>query len=347
MIRTPESRSSMLPTRIVATLDAYSLRLDHRLHDKLSLFGRYSYSPSSSVARATAAETSARSVPAKITTQSATGWWNVVALPHHIRWTCDSTSARRSAGALPIWMGLEEPFLLNALPFPAASQTAIASFSLHFPASCSGCARPTGRQRAEADQFGRHGFDANEAATRSSWAATFRRLSANLRHSGLCTETYFKMLLRPLQATQLPNACVLWPERGLAPSQSWALCAGHVAGNQKSDANLRGPLGSRRGSFVRSIPLPAVTGLQSPGSFSSGSWPHPERHLSRQLTATLRLAWCRIPVSPSQNWPTCLAAEGSGASSTTWRLPEVGNAVQIGVYPFGATNYLLGRSFPR
>ena len=30
-----------------ASLDAYSLRVDHKLNDKLTLFGRYSYSPSS------------------------------------------------------------------------------------------------------------------------------------------------------------------------------------------------------------------------------------------------------------------------------------------------------------
>ena len=35
-----------------ASLDAYSLRLDHRLTDKVTMFGRYSYSPSSIVQRA-------------------------------------------------------------------------------------------------------------------------------------------------------------------------------------------------------------------------------------------------------------------------------------------------------
>ena len=34
-----------------ASLDAYSLRLDHRLNDKLALFGRYNYSPSSIIPR--------------------------------------------------------------------------------------------------------------------------------------------------------------------------------------------------------------------------------------------------------------------------------------------------------
>jgi len=53
------------------------LRLDHRFHDKLSLFGRYSYSPSSSVARGTGSGNLSSVVPAKITTQSATagGTW--------------------------------------------------------------------------------------------------------------------------------------------------------------------------------------------------------------------------------------------------------------------------------
>jgi hypothetical protein len=34
-----------------ATLDAYSLRLDHRLNNRLNVFGRYNYSPSETVER--------------------------------------------------------------------------------------------------------------------------------------------------------------------------------------------------------------------------------------------------------------------------------------------------------
>jgi Carboxypeptidase regulatory-like domain/TonB dependent receptor len=56
-----------------ATLDAYSIRIDHKLADKLNLFGRYNYSPSEVIQRG-AGGNSALSVlfPAKITLQTAT-----------------------------------------------------------------------------------------------------------------------------------------------------------------------------------------------------------------------------------------------------------------------------------
>jgi hypothetical protein len=54
-----------------ATLDAYSLRIDHRLKDKLSLFGRYNYSPSSAEQRGTRGALS-NVYTSRITTQTAT-----------------------------------------------------------------------------------------------------------------------------------------------------------------------------------------------------------------------------------------------------------------------------------
>ncbi|MGH9511448.1 MAG: TonB-dependent receptor domain-containing protein [Terriglobales bacterium] len=56
-----------------ATLDAYSLRIDHRMNEKLSLFGRYNYSPSVINQRA-AGGSQALSVqfPSRITTLTAT-----------------------------------------------------------------------------------------------------------------------------------------------------------------------------------------------------------------------------------------------------------------------------------
>jgi len=57
-----------------ASLDAYSLRIDHRLNQKLTLFGRYNYSPSQIASRGGATGLSALSVVEtdKITTQTAT-----------------------------------------------------------------------------------------------------------------------------------------------------------------------------------------------------------------------------------------------------------------------------------
>jgi hypothetical protein len=57
-----------------ATLDAYSIRIDHKLSDRLSLFGRYNYSPSEFTVRGASNGLSALSVtqPSNITTWTAT-----------------------------------------------------------------------------------------------------------------------------------------------------------------------------------------------------------------------------------------------------------------------------------
>jgi hypothetical protein len=57
-----------------ATLDAYSIRIDHKLNDRLSLFGRYNYSPSEFTVRGAANGISALSVtqPSNITTWTGT-----------------------------------------------------------------------------------------------------------------------------------------------------------------------------------------------------------------------------------------------------------------------------------
>jgi hypothetical protein len=55
-----------------ASLDAYSLRVDHRLSSKLALFGRYNYSPSKIAQRGSGAFTLNTVQSASITTQTAT-----------------------------------------------------------------------------------------------------------------------------------------------------------------------------------------------------------------------------------------------------------------------------------
>jgi hypothetical protein len=55
-----------------STLDAYSLRVDHRISDKLSIFGRYNYSPSELTNRANAANPLSSLLTSRIKTQTGT-----------------------------------------------------------------------------------------------------------------------------------------------------------------------------------------------------------------------------------------------------------------------------------
>ena len=102
-----------------ATLDAYSLRIDHKLGDKLSLFGRYNYSPSEFDDRGSITGFSALNTiqSNRVTVQTGTvgGTWSISPLlADDIRFNYSRTNARSNfsqdsfGGAVP----------LATLPFP-------------------------------------------------------------------------------------------------------------------------------------------------------------------------------------------------------------------------------------
>ncbi|MGC1673382.1 MAG: TonB-dependent receptor [Candidatus Acidiferrales bacterium] len=111
-----------------ATLDAYSLRIDHKLSSKLSLFGRYNYSPSGIDERATSTLFPLSDIePIRITTQTATAGITWAATPfaaNDFRFNYSSTIASSFSfldnfgGAAP----------LATLPFPSQFSANNASF---------------------------------------------------------------------------------------------------------------------------------------------------------------------------------------------------------------------------
>lgn len=112
-----------------ATLDAYSIRIDHKLNDKLSLFGRYNYSPSSIIQRG-AGNSSLNTLNATdLTTQTATAgasWAISSALVNDLRFNYSRTTAAGNfsqddfGGAIP----------LSDLPIPAPFNSDNAFFTL-------------------------------------------------------------------------------------------------------------------------------------------------------------------------------------------------------------------------
>jgi hypothetical protein len=98
-----------------ASLDAYSLRIDHRLTDKITIFARYNYSPSSLLQRGANALSVVN--PERITTQTATAGvtsWFSPTIANELRFNYSRTNASSSyqldnfGGAVP----------LGSLPFP-------------------------------------------------------------------------------------------------------------------------------------------------------------------------------------------------------------------------------------
>lgn len=112
-----------------ATLDAYSLRVDHRLKERLTIFGRYNYSPSEIRQRGFASGTLNSVFSSRITTQSGTlgATWTAstrVANELRVNYSRTDSSSRfledSFGGALP----------LSSLPFPSPFTAQNASFVL-------------------------------------------------------------------------------------------------------------------------------------------------------------------------------------------------------------------------
>jgi len=101
-----------------ASLDAYSIRIDHRLNDKLTLFGRYNYSPSQIAQRGLLGTALSTVSPSRITAQTATfgSSWNISShATNDFRFNYSRTNASTRflidsfGGAVP----------LTSLPFPS------------------------------------------------------------------------------------------------------------------------------------------------------------------------------------------------------------------------------------
>jgi hypothetical protein len=116
-----------------ASLDAYSLRVDHKLGNSITLFGRYNYSPSSIVQRGSGGFFSLSTVlPSQITMQTATigaTWAISAALTNDLRFNYSRANASSSdhldtfGGAVP----------MASLPFPTpfSPQNAFFEFTIN------------------------------------------------------------------------------------------------------------------------------------------------------------------------------------------------------------------------
>jgi hypothetical protein len=112
-----------------STLDAYSLRVDHKLSDRVTLFGRYNYSPSEIVQRGTNGSSLSTVSPTRITTQTATAgavWTISPTVTNDLRFNYSHVNARgysyldNFGGAVP----------LASLPFPSPFTSQNASLLL-------------------------------------------------------------------------------------------------------------------------------------------------------------------------------------------------------------------------
>jgi len=106
-----------------ATLDAYSLRIDHKLNKNVNLFGRYNYSPSSFIERGFSSRALSVVEPIHNTTQTATvgaAWMITSLIANDFRFNYSRTSA--SSHDYQDNFGGATPLLSLPLPSPYTSE---------------------------------------------------------------------------------------------------------------------------------------------------------------------------------------------------------------------------------
>jgi hypothetical protein len=175
------------------TLSAYSLRIDHKVNDDLSVFARYNYSPSQLVQRGVASNDSLSTVlPDKITTQTATGGiiWNLSpAVVNDFRFNYSSANASSYAyldnfgGAVPL------PSL--PLPSPLTAENAVFRYSI-LSLGSSGAISAGGNAHNQQRQI--NVVDSVSLQVRShtmKFGVDFRRLSPNIDNFAYLQEPFF------------------------------------------------------------------------------------------------------------------------------------------------------------
>jgi len=329
-----------------STLDAYSLRVDHRLSSKWTLFGRYNYSPSDIAQRAAGSYAASVVNTTSITTQTGTIGATWIASPsatNDLRFNYSRTEASSRYG-LDNFQGAVP---LASLPFPSPFTSQDGLFLSRIILLRQGSIfvgpldRNLQRQINLVDglsvQKGSHGF---------KFGVDFRRLSPQINPLAYQQAVLFLSVPRAesgssLLVAQVSNlsATFLFRNLGLYAQDTWramrrlTLTYGLRWDIDFVPQSLNGPS------------LPAVTGfnlsdLSSLALAPAGTLPYKTTY--GNFAPRIGVAY---QVRQSQDWQTVL--RGGFGVFYDLASSEAGNVVNAGVYPFGAETLSFGGTFPR
>ena len=330
-----------------ATLDAYSLRVDHRPNNKLALFGRYNYSPSELLDRGGSEGGVALSVaePLQITTQTGTAGatWSITQLiTNDLRFNYSRTAGSSSyhmdnfGGAVP----------LESLPFPNSftSQNALLlleDFAFTNPALAEGKnASNVQRQINIVD-----GLAVQKGSHSLKFGVDFRRLSPTYSPPLYEQQPFF---------LDVPSF------------ETGNLCCGAITGSVGANFVFKN-IGTYAEDTWRVVPRLTVTyGIRWDLDFapSTSSGPNIAAVTGFNLANLSTLALAPAGTSPfkttygnvaprlgmalqitqDQHWQTVLR----GGIGVFYDLvsSEFGNLLASGAYPFGSISRNVGTTFP-
>ena len=326
-----------------ATLDAYSLRIDHKLSEKLNLFGRYNYSPSELDQRGAQFTALSTVFKTNITTQTATAgltWTISPVAANDLRFNYSSTKSSSSfhqdtfGGAVPL---AQLPF-----PNPFTAQNAnfiFGIFSLGFPGFDLNVGRNGQNRQQQLNVI--DSVSVQRGSHSMKFGVDFRRMSPQFSPSAYLQEPLFlgvsdaetgNLYLAVLQSGR--PTTFLFRNLGLFGQDTW-----RIAPRVTITYGLRWDV-----DFVPSSlsgpDFNAVTGfnlsdLSNLALAPSGTAPYKTRW--GNFAPRIGLAY---QVSERERWQAVL--RGGFGVFYDLASAEAGNNMSIFAYPFGGTSAVYG-----
>jgi hypothetical protein len=330
-----------------ATLDAYSIRLDHRLSDKLSLFARYNYSPSELDERGGTGSSLNTVLRSKIAVQTATvglSWVPLSTITTDLRLNYSRTDSYSSSHS----DSFGGAALLPSLPFPSPFTTQNATFSLAIISlGSSGYGPSTGpNARNQQNQLNLVDSVSLQKLSHSiKMGVDYRRLSPHLGGRQYSQEPIFSSLAEAEQGapifsflTSNLNSSFIFNNLGLFAQDTWRMKPRlTLTYGIRWDVDFAPK--SAIGPALNSLAGFNLEDLSQLTLAPAGTPPYTTSY--ENIAPRIGLAY---QVLTSQKRQT--VARGGFGVFYDLASSEVGNIAGGDVYPFGASSLLLGGTFP-
>jgi hypothetical protein len=326
------------------TLNAYSVRVDQKVNDRFSLFGRYNYSPSELTQRGYAGYSLSTVVPLRIITQTGTlglTWMISQVAASDFRFNYSSTVASTSSG-LDTFGGAMP---LETLPFPSPFTAQNALFQLTVIAlGNNGSLLAGSSNHSEQHQINVVDSVSIQKSSHSvKLGVDYRRLWPSYDLAAYKQENIFIDVPSTETGSTLgsivsssPPITLLFRNLGLFAQDTW-----HIVRRLTMTYGLRWDV-----DFVPSSSpeFNAVTGfdlnnLANLALLPAGTPPYKTKW--GNVAPRIGLAY---QVSESQGWQTVL--RGGFGVFYDLSSSEAGNNIGLSQYPFGSSNVVLGATFP-
>ncbi len=325
-----------------STLDATSLRVDHRINDRLSLFGRYNYSPSELVRRG-AGGTLNRVSPAEVTTQTGTlgATW---AISPGISNDARFNYSRADADSSVFLDNFGGAATLPSFPFPSPFTSRNSAFTFQISSLIQGILGAGPITHHLQQQFNIVDSLAVQKGSHSlKFGVDFRRLSP-LQDP----QAYNQFALFPsvssaaagnLTFSFIQNnvgATFLFRNLGVFVQDTWRMRRLSLTYGVRWDVDFA-PSSTSGPSF------PAVTGFNLTNFSNLALGPAGTSPFNTPYGSVAPRVGIAYQLSQSQDWQTVLR----GGFGVFYDLAsgELGNNLFVG-YPFGGFNFTFGGTFP-